>query len=114
VFAIGGRVPLTLAAPWSAVRCEVDSIDAEPVRQLVAHRVAQYLEADDIGAQVAAREALASILVSDGRPVWDLVTAKGPVPPTESGCLFIPTALLLALVDAWLDTFEPKPRRKRA
>jgi hypothetical protein len=91
----------------------MDSIDSEPVRQHIADRVAAYLDATEPGAQLVARTELAETIVSHGRPSWDLHSMKGPIPATADGCYFIPTALLLAIAEAWLDTLDEKPTRRR-
>jgi hypothetical protein len=114
---IGGRVPLTLGAPWADVRCEVDSIDSWPVRTMVATRAAAFIaavEADDVEAQLAAYPPLVEEFVGQARPAWNLVNPKGPIQPTDAGCYLVPVPLVLQLVEKWLDTFEAKPRRTRA
>ena len=115
MFAIGGRVALTLPAPWTAVAVEVDAIQAWPVHDSVTQLSATFIaafELDDVVALRAAYAPLCDALSAIGRPVWNLVDPLGPIPATTQGMWRVPTPLVLAIVTAWLDTLgatEPVP-----
>lgn len=106
-FVIGGRVSLTVdEGTYAGASCDVDTIDSQPLRQLVAFRVNALLAAAPGSPdELAALQSLYAFVEAHARPVWNLVNAKGPVPATAGGMLLVPVPLLLAFVDQWADTF---------
>jgi hypothetical protein len=110
VFVLGRRVTLEIEdGPYAGVTCDVDAIDSDAVLFIVVSLANGYGEAEGAAAQVAALRSLFGYFEGIGRPVWNLVDPKGPVPATESGMLTVRVALMLRLLNLWTDTYLPEP-----
>jgi hypothetical protein len=109
-FVLGRRAVLEVEdGPYFGVSCEIDAIDSDAVLYMVVSLANAYGAAEGAAAEVAALRALYSFIESVGRPVWNLVDPKGPIPPDENGMLRVRTALMLRLVNLWTETYLPEP-----
>lgn len=89
---------------------EVQPIGSWPIYWHAVGLTSAFLDAKGPAAELEALMAAYGFFVREAQPTWEIVDHRGPVPATAEGMLRLPVLEIgIRMVDAWAETFLPKP-----
>jgi hypothetical protein len=89
---------------------EVESIGAWPIYHTAIGLISACTAATTEAATADALHRLYTFFVAEAMPTWEIIDHRGPILPTAEGMLRLPVnEVALAIIEAWAETFVPKP-----